>query len=283
MSIFNKYTPSVFTVFCLLLSSCVTENAVPAYISIPNFTLTTTSAQGSAAQKITDAWVYVDGNLNGIFELPAKFPVADIGKHEFQVFAGIRQNGQKQNNVIYPFFQPYKTTLDLKAGETTTVRPTTTYLTESRFWLIEDFEFNNSFRIDRDNNPNLKFVNADNGFEGKSGLITLTKANPLMEKASNVKAQIPTSAVSTYIEFHYKTEVELSVGIFGSSSSNAIGTTTYKVTLFPNTFWNKAYLNMTQEIKDMQLTDFQVVFRSLLPDSLAQATILIDNVKLVQK
>ena len=85
MSIFNKYTPSVFTVFCLLLSSCVTENAVPAYLSIPNFTLTTTSAQGSAAQKITDAWVYVDGNLNGIFELPAKFP------HRYLVLSPISQ------------------------------------------------------------------------------------------------------------------------------------------------------------------------------------------------
>jgi hypothetical protein len=33
----------------------------------------------------------------------------------------------------------------------------------------------------------------------------------------------------------------------------------------------------------MRLTDYQVTFRSLLPDTLQQATILLDNIKLIQK
>ena len=47
--------------------------------------------------------------------------------------------------------------------------------------------------------------------------------------------------------------------------------------------WNKIYINFTQEAKDMKMTDYQLTFRSLLPDSLQQATIQVDNLKLIQK
>ena len=294
MAFYNTFSNPIFQVFktwkvwlilvFIFFNSCVKENEVPAYLYIPSFSLTTKAGEGSAMQKITDVWVYVDGQINGVFQMPVTLPIVEIGKHEISIFAGIRNNGIKSNPVIYPFYTVYKINLDLKAGKVDTVRPTTTYVANTQFKIMEDFETNNNFRIDRDGNNSVSFTRVDSGFEGKSGQIVLTKAQKTMEKASATKAELSNVAENIYLELHYKTESELSVGIIGSdASTNPSGTASYKITLFPTKEWNKTYINLTNEAKDLKMKEFQIVFRSLLPDSLNTATILIDNVKLIQK
>ena len=103
------------------------------------------------------------------------------------------------------------------------------------------------------------------------------------EKASAIKASLSDAAENIYLELHYKTEAPLQVGIIGYDATNTTGTTSYKIVLSPNKEWNKTYLNLTNEVKDLRMKDFQIVFKSLLPDDLTTATILIDNIKLIQK
>jgi hypothetical protein len=268
----------------MLFNSCVKENPVPAYLYIPSFSLTAKTSEGSSAQKITDAWVYVDGEINGVFQMPITLPVVEMGQHEISIFAGVRNNGTKSNPVIYPFFNTFIQKIDLKAGKTDTIRPSTTYITNAQFKIMEDFEKGNILRFDRDGNTTLNFTTIDNGFEGRSGQIILTKTNASMEKATTTKVALPNTAENIYLEMNYKTEAELSIGIIGSDPvTNISGTASYKITLFPNKEWNKTYINLTNEVKDLKMTNFQIVFRSLLPDSLNSATILIDNIKLIQK
>ncbi len=274
---------SILIVISLYSNACVKENAVPAYLYIPSFTLTTSAGQGTAAHKITDVWVYVDGQVQGIYQLPTQFPVVDMGSHEIQLFAGVRNNGIKSNPVIYPFFNSFKTNINLKSGKIDTLRPTTTYLSGANFKIIEDFDLVNTLNIDRDNTPTFKFGQIDNGFEGKCVGLTMNKTNAYFEKAINKKVQLPDASQNIYLELHYKTQSPLAVGIVGTNATNSLGSTTYKVTLFPTEVWNKTYINLTNEVKELKMTDFQVVFKSLLPDSIATATVLIDNVKLLQK
>jgi hypothetical protein len=269
--------------FLLFFTSCVQENDVPAYINIPSYSFTTTTGQGTSAQKISDVWVYVDGQSLGAYQIPARFPFVGVGKHEFLLFPGIRNNGIRSNPVIYGPAKTFSTTLDLKSGDDVTIRPTTTYTDGVKIWLNEDFERTNYFTVAIDNNTATKFVTVPNGFEGNGGSITLTKANPIIQKAASVKAQLPDNAQSTYIELHYKTESPLEVGVIGYTPANPTGETAYKILLLPNSAWNKTYIDVTQEAKSLKAKDFQVVFRSQIPDSLTQATILIDNVKLIQK
>ena len=271
--------PSLF--FCILSNGCGKENPVPAFLHIPAFSLTTKSGEGSAAHKITDAWVYVDGQINGVFQLPITLPVVELGQHEISVFAGVRNNGTRSNPVIYPFYNGFITKLELKVGKIDTLRPITTYISNSQFKILEDFEFSNIFRIDRDNNSTIRFTNVENGFEGKSGQIILTKSNPTMEKATSLKTQLSEAAQNIYLEMHYKTDAFLSVGLVGSDNLGDIAT--YKIVLFPNKEWNKTYINLTNEAKDLKKKDFQIVLKSSLPDSLSTASIMIDNVKLIQK
>ena len=278
------YNWCIFIISILSFNSCVKENAVPAYLNITPFLLTTKAGEGSSAQKITDGWVYIDGVINGVFQLPVTIPVAELGKHEISIFPGIRNNGTRSNPIIYPFYNSYKITLDLKADKIDTIRPATTYIATTQFKIIDNFESGTIFTIDRDGNSALRFTTTDNGFEGKSGQIILSKANPLMEKASIIKTNLSDVADNIYLELHYKADVPLSVGLIGSDpSSNPNGTVSYKIVLSPNKEWNKTYLNFTNEVKDLRMKEFQIVFKSALPDSLNTATILLDNIKLIQK
>ena len=86
--------------FLLVLVSCNKfdkEERVPSYISIPAIEFIVPDSlkadQGTASAKITDAWIYLDDKLKGIFELPAKFPLLNEGEHSLKVFPGIKQNG----------------------------------------------------------------------------------------------------------------------------------------------------------------------------------------------
>jgi hypothetical protein len=271
------------TLLYLQLSACVKENDVPAYLYIPSFTLSTSTGQGTSAHKITDVWVYIDDLAQGIYQLPAQFPVVNIGNHEVKIFPGVRNNGIKSNPVIYPLLNSFKTTIDLKSGKIDTLRPTTTYLTSANFKIVEDFNSSNTLTVDRDNAPTFRFGLVENGFEGKCAGLTMTKTNNYFEKALSTKVQLPDASQSIYLELHYKTQSPLAIGILGTSATNTTGLSNYKVTLFPTDVWNKTYINLTDEVKNLRMTDFQIVFKSLLPDSIATATILIDNVKLLQK
>ncbi len=275
----------LFFLFLIITAAhwrCAKENTPPTYISISGFNVSVTAGQGSAANKITDAHVFVNGNSLGVYPLPTIFPIVDTGNIQLEIFAGIRNNGIKSNPIMYPFYSKLSYTISAKSNKTVTINPTVKYNADARFWLVDDFERTNSLTVNYDLNDSIKFSPVSNGFEGRSAQIILTKAQPIFTKASNVKAQIPVNAQNTFIELNYKIDAPLSVGIWGTSISDPIGATTYKITLFPNKEWNKTYINVTNEIKDLARTDYQVIFNSTLPDSLSTATILIDNLKLIQ-
>jgi hypothetical protein len=267
----------------LMGGGCVPENTVPAYIHVPAFKTEANVGQGTSAQKITDVWVYVNGQINGVFPLPATVPIMELGKQDITLFAGIRNNGTRSNPVIYPFMNEFKISKDLIANKLDTIKPTLTYLGRTKFWIVDDFENGNGFNVNRDNNNALAFNIVPNGFEGKCLEANLDKSNPRIEKASKVTAQLADNAENIYLEMHYKSEALLSVGIIGFNAATPQGVVNYKITLKPNQEWNKIYINLTNEAKTLQMTDFKIVFEGILAENTSSAKIQIDNVKLIEK
>jgi hypothetical protein len=263
--------------------SCVPENTVPAYIHVPAFKTEANLGQGTSAQKITDVWVFVNGQINGVFPLPATVPIMELGKQDITLFAGIRNNGTRSNPVIYPFMNEFKISKDLVSNKLDTIKPTLTYLNRTKFWIVDDFENGNGFNVNRDNNNVLAFITVPNGFEGKCLEANLDKSNPRIEKASKVTAQLADNAENIYLEMHYKSEALLSVGIIGFNAATPQGIVNYKITLKPNQEWNKIYINLTNEAKTLQMKDFKIVFEGILAENTSSAKIQIDNVKLIEK
>ena len=108
----------------LVLNSCKEDEPIPAYIKIDAVDLTTDqNTEGWNSQGIKDAWVYIDNNLVGAFELPAEFPVLEEGTHNISVGGGILLNGISSTRTEYPMYRFYESTVSLIPEQTTTVNP----------------------------------------------------------------------------------------------------------------------------------------------------------------
>src|SRR5437667_393578 len=87
--IFSLFCLSVFT-SCELISP---PGEIPSYLRIDTVKLKTNyPLQGSASNKINNAWIYIDNQLAGVFGVPCTIPVLSSGKHRVLVSAGVRVN-----------------------------------------------------------------------------------------------------------------------------------------------------------------------------------------------
>ena len=66
----------IFFIVIICFSSCSKEESdgIPAFINIDSIFL-----NDNITDNITDAWVYVNDNLQGVYELPVKFPILEEG------------------------------------------------------------------------------------------------------------------------------------------------------------------------------------------------------------
>ena len=283
----------IFTIVFSLLyfSACEIINPaeqIPAYLKIEPFDLTTRSFEGSNTSKITDAWVYVGGELLGAFPLPATIPVLQEGTKELVIDPGINENGIEALPQIYPFYRRYSKMINLVSNETININPTTKYKENLTFALIENFE--SDFHalkedLDEDETTIVEFFKGEAASGIGSGRIVLTKENPLIIVASLARFEnLPTDGSSqVYLEMDYKTDIILEVGLRGLNSSG-FGVNSFTRGVRPNSEWNKVYMNLTEPLAESQLDAYKLAFKATFPStdfSQSEAIILLDNLKIV--
>lgn len=100
----------MLAVVAVAFSSCRKfqgSQTVPAYIHIDSITVNCDYfVYGANTSKITDAWVYVDDDAIGCFELPATFPILKQGPHKVTIYGGIKKDGISAARSPYPFYKP---------------------------------------------------------------------------------------------------------------------------------------------------------------------------------
>lgn len=271
-----------FTVF--LLGGCSLLDPVeqiPSYIQINQIDLQTDSDEGSNTHKITDAWVFVNGQLLGAFNLPATIPVLEEGEHEIAVFAGILENGILSTRDVYPFYERYRTTNTLVPGEILTINPVVTYNVEAEFAFIEDFENSNRFGLDLDGNPNTKITatTEDYATGQKSGHIVLSDSLGVIEVTTNLFYTLGELGQPVYLEFDYKNNIIFDVGIIGLR--NGVEDKLYKLSITEKEDWNKIYISFKEEVALLDATEYKIVFLAIKPNDVEIGEIFIDNIKLV--
>ncbi len=252
MKYFNYY---IFFIF-LLLNSCQLideEEKIPSYIHVEKVTLTTDySKQGSASEKITEAWLSIDDNLLGIFELPFTVPVLKTGKYKITIRAGIKNNGISASRRIYPFYKEYEIETDLIAGEISTIEPRITYKEEAKFVWKEDFE-DAGISLDTLNNSTVDIEKTNtNIFEGKYALKSMfNNENKILECSTidsdgsvNGRFYRPDNSGETYLEMNYKNNMSFTIGMYyfldGSPQYMPV------MSLLPKDDWNKIYIDFTE-------------------------------------
>lgn len=262
------------------------EEEIPSYLEILPF-IYTPGMDGSATSKITDAWVYVEGEFLGAFELPKTIPILSSGSIEIFMDAGIKENGINLTPNIYPFYKRFTTTVDLVPGEVTTIQPRTAYDdTNGGIQLIFNEGFNDgviSFTSE------IKKTTIDVREGDGSGLIELdSEVQPASGALSIPIEKFPENNFA-YLEVDYKADVIIRFGVIGFDELGQETFSTLAYGVNPKDEWNKIYFNYTDLLNVLAQRNtkfYQIQVQAGIPIdggdfTLETAEIRLDNMKLI--
>ncbi len=281
----------IFTLFLIFtISSCDIinpEEEIPSYIEILPFDYTVGS-DGSSSQKITDAWIYVNGEYLGAFDLPKTIPVLAIGDHDVIIDPGIKENGIKATPIIYPFYERFNGSINLVPGEVTSIQPATKY-DEDRISILLNEGFNNSSNVNTFG-ENVEHTDVDVMEGARSGLILLDKETmPNVGLKSTGLTVFPSQGDIAFLEMDYKSEVPIFIGIIGFDAfgNQTLSDLTYGTN--PRTDWNKVYFNFTDAFSTLRQNNtvtYQIrISAQILIENgeftMENAEIRLDNIKLI--
>ncbi len=268
---------------------------IPSYIEVDEFVLVTASDEGTTSHKIKDAWVFIDEEFVGAYELPARIPLIANGEHNVQVYPGIYKNGVQAERVIYSFYTYFDSTYVLEPDETMYVTPEITYQDDLEWW-IEDFE-DPSFKwtLFTTNSDTTMIVAKPSEypdlFEGNAGLIKMSSNNVYCEMRTeeplfnDLPKQVNNDA---YMELNYKCNYPFVLGLLHNNSGLAAYDKQALITFNPTTDdngemqWNKTYLyipDVTNFFQQATEFDFYIsVFNNEAEDGIE---VYVDNFKVI--
>jgi hypothetical protein len=287
-----------FSFFC----SCSKENfkaEIPSYLKINAIDLETDSFDGSDSQKITDAWVTMDGIFLGAFEIPCTIPILAEGEHEFAISAGIKANGISATRIRYPFYsicnlfynnateQILEGKVNLYRDSTVTVSATTTYTDNTNFLFIESFEDAGIIvEPSTESDTTLQKTNIDSlVFEGYgSGLVELDSVNDFFELINSEFVTLNSIYNDNMLELNYKSDHSFKVGIAVKSTETGEINRFEALHIDSSSVWNKIYVHMTNQVNLGTTSDeFGVFIGMKKRANVETATFYFDNIKWLHK
>jgi hypothetical protein len=282
-----KHIIFLFLFGILLFQSCKKADineGVPAYISIPSIEVETDPTnEGSNSHKITDAWVYFDNDLQGIYPLPATFPVLKEGNQNISIKAGIKNNGIAAIRVKYPFYDYYTEEIILKKDSVTILEPIVQYTENAKFYII-DFESGSTEFDIKDtllHSDTTFLTNNDTIFEGQSGGVHLATPHLMFKVPTTKIDSLPRTGGHVFVELNYKCNTTFQVGVIANYPQTVV--TNPILSISPKNEWNKIYIDLTSAIRNTNDADFHKVFISMKRDvnSAEMAELYLDNFKIV--
>ncbi len=296
----KKVLPLLFVVF--LVASCSKDKfkaQTPSYLHIESIDLETESFQGSSSHKITDAWITMDGNFLGAFEVPCIVPILAEGEHEFRISSGIKANGISATRITYPFYDVCD--LFLKSNNTyqlsdanyitlikdssVVVNAITKYTENTNFLFIEDFEDAGAvLEMSDQSDTILTSTNIDSlVFEGYgSGEVHLDSVNDFFELISSEFTQISSIYNATMLELNYRCDHAFKLGVAVKSADTGVIDRFESIQISPSSDWNKIYVHMTNQVNLGNSDDeFGVFIGSVKSNSVETASFYFDNIKWV--
>lgn len=274
-----------------ILSSCSKFDKAeqrPAFIKINQIDLVTDySSEGSNSSKIVDAWVFVDDELIGVFDLPSTIPITKTGNRTIKVYPGIKKNGIAVDRERYPFYTFYTFNTDLVADSTYEILPTVGYVENAYIWK-EDFE-DPSFKLNQyQSDTTMKRVTAPTSllFEGGAGLISMDADQFQCEMRTNEANfnNFPTNlSTPGFIELDYSTNYPLEIGILANYTVGGVFERSPLITLNSTSGqWNKTYLFIPDASNFYSGSpEFDIYFRVNNTNGISNINVYVDNIKVV--
>lgn len=276
----------------LLLGACVKNNPDPSWLEVNEWTLeanpTLNGEEGELTQNLSDAWVYVDDKLIGIFEIPFKIPILTEGEVNIRLYPTIRVNGIAATKMRNEHLVPFDLTATLVKNQTLTVNPITHYRDDVQFW-IEDFEDINIKLTDDPNtssahlnlaNDTLKWFNGN--YYGKVVLnaqdsmwVAYTNQDQQLSIPKNKQAMLEIDYCNSVPFTHYL----LFVNASGTSENQM---PSMRESPLNSLRWKKIYILLSEVITaGPNNSNYIQAFRAFHDAGIATNLILIDNIKVV--
>jgi len=280
-----------FVSILLVSNSCVKNNPDPSWLEVTKWTLNAnpdfSGQEGELTQNISEAWVYVDDEIIGVFEVPFKIPILKEGSVNIKIYPAIKNNGISATKKVYPFLEPFIVSATLVKNQTVTLNPITQYYSAVQFW-IEDFE---DAAVKIENDPNsAASIGVDNdplilqSFNGNNyGKVILNTTDTTWVGYTNVQMNLPRGK-DVYLEIDYYNTNALITGLLAISSSGVLSNPNIQLNAqSPSTVkWKKIYIDLRELISNSNPTAyFEQSFQAELDSGDAEGVIIIDNIKVV--
>lgn len=258
----------LFTMFllgglCISVSSCSLFNppvVIPCYGHIDSIPLIikNSSVQGTSANAINTAWVYVDDNPVGAFQLPSTFPIIAVtGQHKVTIFAGVKDDGEAGNRIKYPFYTSYMiANTTLTQGSITNFKPVTSYAAWTKIPLLEDFDYDIYPQFHKVQDINVADTDMfiiktpdPNVYQGSaSGEVCVDISHPHYRGVTDT-FNIPNNGDAVFMELNYKTNSAFTVGMYSQYSSRYIPV----LYIDTSSAWKKMYINLQPTVAQYQI------------------------------
>ncbi|RYF86333.1 MAG: hypothetical protein EOO03_11970 [Chitinophagaceae bacterium] len=280
-----------FVLFLLpVLSGCDLINPKedePAYITIekPAFSAGTLNFN---SHEIVSGWVFENGQLLGLFDLPVTLPVLTTGDTRISVNAGVVTDGQRATRDMYPFYTFHDQKLTVLPGQSYTITPAITYEEGVKAPIEENFEISLSefgvsapyeLKRQRVEPGDSLYYDRGNDFIGLvTSIPDTTETIRIVSSKDNVTIGKNTPV---YLEFDLRSNLNVSVGVLYNIDGENYGPV-YELTVFGASEWKKFYVNLQNEISQSTNPNakFKIVFFAN-PGTSGRDYIAVDNVRLV--
>lgn len=281
----------------ILFNSCQVfdkEEDIPAFIHIDSIFVDYNGVgnEGAITAKVTDAWVFLNDNNMGCWELPATIPLYTSSTQSLKIIGGIKINGIDEFRAQYPFWDLYEVSnFDFDPGVTKSVNPVIEYFEETNFAWKESFEtFELTFDSIIGSETSIK-VTSDPAYviEGNnSALISLSDSVSYFKGATKESFQLPTASVPVYLEIDYKSDMDFVVFLISNLSTGSIETSVVgvsgKTDENGDPVANKIYVDLAFDVSTFyQAEDYRVGISTALSSKQDSGKLVIDNLKLIHQ
>jgi hypothetical protein len=275
----------------LSVTSCIKNNPDPSWLVVNDWELfpnIQNGYEGELTHDFSDAWVYVDDELIGVFEVPFKIPILKSGIVNVRLYPAVLNNGISATKKIYPFVEPYEITLELLQNDEVTVNPVTKYYNNVVFTII-DFEDANSHIVESPSSlTNIYYSSSSDFLEDINGnafgRVDFTENTRNWIAATNFESNLPRGGAEVYLEVDHRSTVDLTTGLLAISPSNIVKNPNVRINKQEegNTEWKKIYIELTTIVSGSPSADyFEHTFEADMEIGQNQGFINLDNIKII--
>jgi hypothetical protein len=269
----------------ILLSSC--KKYAPAdaafFLKPGLITVATTTAQGSGSHKITDLWLYVNGQFQGAYPVENTMPIVTKGvPATINILAGIKKNGIADTRTPLRFYDMLQFDTLVESGKTITRPFTFRYVSITNFTWIEDFD-RAGLTLTKSlyySDTTFKVISGTEAFEGQSAELGLSPDTPIgtiAQVESTSSFTLPKNTGDVFLELNYKCNDIVYVGLVGDGEQLKS-----VINLKPQAEWNKIYIQLAEGISVEPVSSKYKVYFSLVKNAgQPSPKVYLDNIKLI--